>query len=59
MEWHVQLHGWRKLWARLCRKPWAWVFSAQVVPGEPETRPDGTTSVPFKAITPMQKRVAS
>lgn len=61
MEWHIELHGWRKATARLLRRPWAWVYSAQVIRTGPmvHDEEEGKVTFPFKTVTPIEKRVVS
>lgn len=60
LEYHIELHGWRKFWARLRRRPWSWVFEAEVeFDPIPQRTEDGQIGYTFKAVTPLTKRVVA
>lgn len=56
MEYRTELHGWRRLWAMLRHRPWAWVYEFDAEFDDEPTREDGKISYAFTVISPITVR---
>lgn len=50
----TELHGWRKVWARVRRRPWRWEYQADVKFGDPVVA-DGVITYPLTVVGKVEK----